>query len=427
MGIYRLRAPIVDSARRKAQDAANPPSFSGDLTPIIDAAQKLADEEAANSQAPVSPPTLAPADSTTPAPVAGGGGDDGTSIGCSKADSQVAYFAYTYEMEISTASSQSDGREIVELGRAAIQKDLEESLNQALASELLYCPNLEYFAGGDDTGIVEFNSLPVDKVAKSQSCDPAQVKRDTNICYVMNGEMQVWFHPDSDRDIIEFMVLTGTQQFLQSPGNIPGLVRTRYLGPPITNPDGAEGGGGSGPNIAADTSSNGLGSRSIIFMSLASVGFIGVFSFVMYFRLRKSARRDDVPYVATLENESSGEESPSRLDISCEDSNFSSILPSNYKMSDASESPFNSIAGSFSTPSFGQSSMGTIHETDDVALDGKSDIVVSDGYSTEGDSSTEFPYFESNYVANATPVLGARPRTGEELEESLEVGASAAF
>ena len=223
--------------------------------------------------------------------------------------------------------------------------------------------------------------------------------------------MQVWFHPDSDSAIIEYMVLTGTQQFLQSPGNIPGLVRTRYLGPPITNPDGAAGGGGSGPNIPASTSNDGLSSRSIIFMSLASVGFVAAVSFVMYFRLRKAARQDEVPYVATLENESSGEESPSRLDSSCEDSNFSSILPSNYKM-DASESPFNSIAASYSSPSFGQSSMGTIHETtDDVPSDGTSDIVISDGYTTEGDSSIEFPYFESNYVANAAPVLGARPRT----------------
>ena len=65
MGVYRLRTPLVDSARRKAQDAANPLSFSGDLTPILDAAQVLADEEAANSQA----------------------------VGCSTTDNPVAYFA----------------------------------------------------------------------------------------------------------------------------------------------------------------------------------------------------------------------------------------------------------------------------------------------------------------------------------------------
>ena len=59
-------------------------------------------------------------------------------------------------METLTASAESE---------AAIQADLEESLNQALASELLYCPYLGYSAGGEDTGIVEFNPLPVDMVA----------------------------------------------------------------------------------------------------------------------------------------------------------------------------------------------------------------------------------------------------------------------
>lgn len=382
-GVYRLRNHVMDPSRREAQ-VAEPLSFSGDLTPILDAAQDLADAEAAASQVPVSSPTPPPVD-----------------IGCSGTNSEPTSIQYSYEMEISTASAQEE---------TTILADLEQALNDALASELLHCPNLGYFSGGEDTGIVEFNPLPDDIVDTQNSCDPAHVENTTNTCRVMNGVMQVHYRSESDREIIEHMVLTGTQQFLESPGTIPGLLRTRYLGPAITDPGGATDGDGSGPDTPV-TTDTGLSSRSIIFMSLASVGFVAAVSFVMYLRLRKSAREDEVPYVATLENYSSGEESPSRMDSSCEDSNFSSILPSNYKM-DVSESPFdNSAGGSFSSPSFGMSSMGTIHETDDGPSDGQSDIVVSDGYTTEGDSSIEFPYFQSNYVANAAPVLGARPRT----------------
>jgi hypothetical protein len=58
--------------------------------------------------------------------------------------------------------------------------------------------------------------------------------------------------------------------------------------------------------------------------------------------------------------------------------------------------------------------MGTIPESD-VSDSG---IVLSEGYSTSEESSVEFPFFESTYMI-ASPVLGARPRTEEELEESL--------
>ena len=221
--------------------------------------------------------------------------------------------------------------------------------------------------------------------------------------------MRVSFKPDKDIDLVEYMVMTATQDFLNTVKNniVRGVARARYLGPPIDNPSGASDGKDEPNDGESATASNtGLSDRSIIFMSVASVGFIAAVGLVTYFRLKTSSRQDEIPYVATLENESSGEESPSHMESSGEDSqsHFRSIMPSNYRF-DISESPFNSIA-----TSSGPSSMGTIHESDDARSDGG--LVVSDtGYSTEDSSSVEFPYFESNYKANAAPVLGARPRT----------------
>lgn len=238
----------------------------------------------------------------------------------------------------------------------------------------------------------------------------------------MVGVMKVSFKPDvTDPTQVEDLVLTATEKYLNSINDdtIDGVARTRYLGPSNSNPDGAtDGNEPSGGEPAETASDSGLNHRSIIFMSLASVGFVAAVGLVTYYRLRKPRRDEEVPYVATLENESSGEESPSRLDSSCDDlsqSQFSQIMPSNYRFDGSDspfQSPFDSVATSMLGPSsMGPSSMGTIHESDDAnSSDGG--IVISDtGYSSTEDSSVEFPYFESNYVANGAPVLGARPRT----------------
>lgn len=398
-GLYRLRSPVKDEVRRKVQ-VAEPLSFSGDLDPIIDAANQLADEEEAlNAGTTVAPPGATTADGTLPSD---------TSIGCdtNSASSQPIYLFFTYEME--TLPAPVDDRDIILQDETDVVASLEKALNTALADKLLYCPGLGYDASGDNTGIVEFDSSPSDEPIPDKSCnttiDPA------NTCQVMEGQMKVVYTNDTtNADIVEYMVMTATRDFLNGDVNVPGLARTEYLGPAITNPNGATDGGETPSNGVSTDTTSGLSTRSIIFMSVASAGLIAAVGLVTFLRMRKRSSEEEVPYVATLENESSGEESPSRLDSSNEDSNFSSIMPSNYRL-DVSESLFNSIA----SPSFGQSSMGTIHESDDANSEGQrsDDILVSDGYTTEGDSSTEFPYaFGNNYVANATPVLGARPRT----------------
>lgn len=389
-GVYRLGNRIKYQSHRENVEV-DPFSFSGDLDPIIGAAQDLADAEEAENGGNVTP-------------------GDGASIGCKADDSQVAYFQFTYEMETLPPPAALDDRDIILQDEDDVLGRLEKALNDALAEKLLYCPNSGYDASDEDTGIVEFNSLPEDKADDTANCDPTEIIDSQNTCQVMVGEMQVWFTPDSDRDIIEYMVMTATRDFLNNGPDVRGVARTRYLGPAIDNPSGISDGDTPSDGEIATASDSGLSNRSIIFMSVASVGFVAAVGLVTYFRLRKSHRQqDEVPYVATLENESSGEESPSRLDSSGEeDSNFSSIMPSNYRL-DISESPFNT-ASSIASPSVaGMSSMGTIHESEDGRSDGSADILMSEGYTTEG-SSIEFPYFENNY-ANPSPVLGARPRT----------------
>jgi hypothetical protein len=223
--------------------------------------------------------------------------------------------------------------------------------------------------------------------------------------------MEVYYKPGYDRDIIEYIVRSAANSFLNSNPNITGLARTSYDGPDTTNPPGI-----TDPDEAASgtpVDGGNLSSKSVAIMSLASVGFVVAVGIVTYFRLRKSARMDEVPYVTTLENEGSNDESsPSR---SGEESTlaftsgenllspFSSMLPNAYRL----ESPFSSSV-----------EMGTIPESD-VSDEQNSGLLISEGYSTPSeDSSIEFPYFENPYMLTG-PVLGARPRTEEELEDSL--------
>lgn len=390
-GIYRLRSRVNNHEHRELQV---PLSFSGDLDPIIEAAEELAElEDTMNG-------------GTTPPPPSGPSSD--TRIGCEdETKDKVIILQFKYEMEALPSSIPLDDRDIILQDQPSVQESLEKSLNEALANKLLYCPDIGYTASDENTKIVAYDSAPDDTPGKT--CDTTDSQ---NTCQVMSGEMSVWHTADSDSDraMIEYVTMISIRNYLNSDPDIPGLVRTKYLSPAIKEPEPPNGAtdGDTDPSdsVSTDTDS-GLNNRSIIFMSLASVGFVAAVGLVTYFRMRKTSRQEDVPYVATLENESSGEESPSRLSSSNDESNFSSIMPSNYRL-DVSESPFNSIAPS------SMGSMGTIHESDDAHSDGQrsDDIIVSDGYTTEGDSSIEFPsYFGNNYVANAAPVLGARPRT----------------
>lgn len=372
--VYKLRTPVRDETLRELQEK-NPLSFTnGDLGPIIDAAEEAAAAEDAENGG--TPP--------------GDGGDENYSIGCNTGGNTVMYLYFQYEMETS-ASQDKD----------TVQEELEAALNQALANRLLYCPGTEY--DGEETGIVELSSLGKDNVTES-ACDPDNIVDAANKCEVLEGEMSVWFMPEYSRDAVEYSIMTDIRDYLNRAPEVNGVVRTLYLGPAINNPSGIED-GDTPSNVTPGGASDGLNNRSIIFMSLASVGFVAAVGMVTYFRLRKRAREEDVPYVATLENNSSGEESPSRMSSSCDDSHISSIMPSNYRL-DVSESPFSSII----QPSLGPSSMGTIQESDS---DGPaSDIIVSsDGYSTEDSSIAELSYFGNNYMKQISPVLGARPRT----------------
>jgi hypothetical protein len=231
-----------------------------------------------------------------------------------------------------------------------------------------------------------------------------------NNCVKLDGIMEVYYKPGSDPDTIEYRVRSAAKSFLDSNPNIPGLARTSYDGPDITNPPAITDPDEPGSGTPVDSSS--LSNKSVVVMALASVGFVVAVGMVTYFRLRKAARMDQVPYVATLENESSHEESsPSRSGEESTSvfnsgdnlvSSFSAILPNAYRV----DSPFHNV------------DMGTIPESD-VSDDHESGLLLSEGYSTPSeDSSIEFPYFGNTYMPTS-PVLGARPRTEEELEESL--------
>jgi hypothetical protein len=125
--------------------------------------------------------------------------------------------------------------------------------------------------------------------------------------------------------------------------------------------------------------------------------------------MRKANDLDEVPYVATLENESSAEESHEPSGDESSQSPFTTIMPSVYRM----ESPFSSIATSI------EPSMGTIHESDDDrrSSDCQSIMISSDGgYSSTEEPSMEYPFFESAW-AKTPSTLGARPRTEDELDD----------
>jgi hypothetical protein len=314
----------------------------------------------------------------------------------------------------------------------SVQKRLERSLIDYLSLELLDCPGSRRLRILESSGfgIVQFNSLPVDTPAEngmhylrttatisllsllttfsfSTSVATCSVISDpANACLLLDGITEVYYKPNSDADIIEWNVRSATKSFLDSNPNVLGLARSRYDGPDLTNPPGIIT-PDPGPETAVESAN--LSTRAVLTVALTSVGFVVAVGLVTYFRMRKSARMHQVPYISTLENESShdesspsrsGEESPSVLSSGDNPgTSFPSILPSSYRV----DSPLNSIA-----------EMGTIPESD-VSDSG---IVLSEGYSTSEESSVEFPFFESTYMI-ASPVLGARPRTEEELEESL--------
>jgi hypothetical protein len=229
--------------------------------------------------------------------------------------------------------------------------------------------------------------------AKCSLLDPAS----TNACYKLEGVMKVSYKPGSVLDIVEYVVRSTTKSFLNSAKDpeVPGLVRATYVGPDITTPPGIKDEDETPPSGEPVDSST-LSNKNILIMSLCSVGFVVAVGLATYFRVRHSSRQDEatsVPYVATLENESSVEES--HQSASCDDN--------------GNESPANSVHAS---------ETGTLPESD--VSDGQSSgILLSEGYSTGEESDAEFPFFENPYVTPVAPVLGARPRMNEEVENAV--------
>lgn len=217
--------------------------------------------------------------------------------------------------------------------------------------------------------------------------------------------MQVSYKLGSDHDIVEYVVRSTTKTFLNSAKDpkVPGLERATYVGPDITTPPGIKDDGETASNGEPVNSST-LSNKNILLMSLASVGFVVAIGVATYFRVRKSARQDEVPYVATLENESSADEShQSQSGDNGDDSvsPFSAMMPNAYRLDNESSSE-----------------MGTIPESD--VSDGQSSgILLSEGYSTGEESDVELPFFENPYRTPVAPVLGARPRSNEELENAV--------
>ena len=218
--------------------------------------------------------------------------------------------------------------------------------------------------------------------------------------------MYAWYMPDYNRELIAYQVRSATRDFLNTANGttVEGLVSANYIGPQLSDPPSAEIGdqNGNGSTIDIRGAENSLSGQAIGLMTVAGVGFLAVVGMATYFRLRKQPSREEVPYVATLENndqESSVEETSGEA--------FPSMLPNSYRL----ESPFSSTAGN---------SMGTIHESSDgdasVSVSEQSSstgILISEGYTTE-ESSVEFPYNFDNPYVPAAPVLGARPRTVSE-------------
>ena len=228
--------------------------------------------------------------------------------------------------------------------------------------------------------------------------------------------MKVSYKPGSVLDIVEYVVRSTTKTFLNSAKDpeVPGLVRATYVGPDITTPPGINKDDDETPTNEEPVDSSTLSNKNILITSLCSVGFVVAVGLATYFRVRNSSRQDEltsVPYVATLENESSVEES--HQSASCDDNGNDSISPLSAMMPNAyrldHESPANSVHAS---------ETGTVSESD--VSDGQSSgILLSEGYSTGEESDAEFPFFESPYVAPVAPVLGARPRMNEELDNAV--------
>ena len=165
-GVYRLDIRRNHQLRREMVNV-EAPSFSGDLGPIIKAAEKLANEENnGNGGGTVTDPT-----STLVPPSTGRPGDgdntqgESTTKGCVVGESTFEYFEFTYELETLPTSTATHGREITLQDDDNVEDRLERALNDALADKLLNCPDDGYDA---NTGIVEFDSLPKDAADESK-------------------------------------------------------------------------------------------------------------------------------------------------------------------------------------------------------------------------------------------------------------------